>query len=102
MQPRDRRPPYAPAATIRADEELPQVNVFRLVAIEGVPDRLFRVLEQDRLILAAEPPGHAGLELGDGHRVAVPLVADEPAVHRGEGRGVGGGGGAVLQGRVRD
>ncbi len=71
------------------DEELSKINLVRLFPIQRVGDDFPTLLEQERDVLAFQPPAHALHQLGNGHFVPVLLVTDQLVVEFREQRAIG-------------
>src|SRR5436190_2628095 len=96
-KPHDRLPSDSRSSSTGHDEQLPQVDMIAFLAEQGVTDGFAILLDEDRFIVAFEPAAHARFEFADGHRVAMPLVADELGVHPRQQRGVFGTGRPIAQ-----
>ena len=59
------------------DEELPEINLLLLLAKKGVCHHLAPVFVNNCAILSRQPGSHSKLKLWNGHRIAMPLVANQ-------------------------
>jgi hypothetical protein len=78
------------------DEELSDIDPFRLPLVQGITYGPFFVLEQDRAVLRVEPPPHPLVQLTDRHRATVTLVSNESMVHLSQDGSVRSGGVSIA------
>lgn len=81
-EPLNQASPDSPPSVFGLHEDLAQVDVVRVASKERISDDCAALLDDRCFVFASQPFGHSLDELRNGHRVAVPLVADEQGIER--------------------
>ncbi len=80
----DRLPADSLTPAVANDEELAEMDLVRLLAVQGVGDDRPLFFQQDRRVVTGKPSRHPLDELGQAHRIAMTFVSNQLVIEAAE------------------